>query len=253
MSDSKARGGVKKPAQAGRSASTRPQSSESRSDSISDALSARDAGEHDVASSGPFLRAWRFLKSVPSLEFLPVSGPVEIALAGRSNVGKSSLINALIRHNGMARTSNTPGRTQELNYYLTDWHPPFYVVDMPGYGFAKAPKEKVEAWTRLVKDYLRGRQTLARVLLLIDARHGLKTVDGEIMDLLDGAGVTFQVVLTKADKITPKALTYVMAATEAALKKHPAAFPVLIATSSETGMGIAELQAALTALIAERG
>ncbi len=123
---------------------------------------------------------------------------------------------------------------------------------MPGYGFAKAPKAKVEAWTKLVKDYLRGRQTLARVLLLIDARHGIKTVDNDIMDMLDGAGVTFQVVLTKADKITPKALAHVEAATLAALKKHPAAFPVVIATSSETGGGIAELQDAITTLVAER-
>jgi GTP-binding protein len=203
--------------------------------------------------AGPFTRAWRFLKSVPSLEFLPDMGPVEIAFAGRSNVGKSSLINALVRHGGLARTSNTPGRTQELNFFLTDWRPQFYLVDMPGYGFAKAPKEKVEAWTRLVKDYLRGRQTLVRVLLLIDARHGLKTVDDDVMELLDGAGVTFQLVLTKADKISPNALAHVIAATEAALKSHPAAFPQIIATSSETGLGIAELQAAITALVEERG
>lgn len=212
-----------------------------------------DAPVRDEAVPGPFTRAWRFLKSVPALEFLPDAGPVEIALAGRSNVGKSSLINALVRHNGLARTSNTPGRTQELNYFLTDWQPPFYLVDMPGYGFAKAPKEKVEAWTALVKDYLRGRQTLIRVLLLIDARHGLKRVDDEIMELLDGAGVAFQVVLTKADKITPKALVHVMAATETALRKHPAAFPEIIATSAETGLGMEALRASLTALIAERG
>ena len=213
---------------------------------------ANDRGNREAAV-GPFGRPWRFLKSVVALEHLPEMGPVEIALAGRSNVGKSSLINALVRQNGLARTSNTPGRTQELNYFLTDWEPEFYLVDMPGYGFAKAPKEKVEAWTALVKDYLRGRQTLARVLVLIDARHGLKPVDNEIMDLLDGAGASFQVVLTKADKITPKALAYVVAATVAALKKHPAAFPELIATSSETGMGIAELQTAITSLVAERG
>jgi len=212
-----------------------------------------DAKVRDEPVAGPFTRSWRFVKSVPALVHLPEMGPVEIALAGRSNVGKSSLINALVRHNGLARTSNTPGRTQELNYFETDWQPRFYLVDMPGYGFAKAPKEKVEAWTLLVKDYLRGRQTLARVLVLIDSRHGLKAVDNEIMDLLDGAGVTFQVVLTKADKVTPRALAYVIAATEAALKKHPAAFPEIIATSSDTGLGLETLRTEITRVVAERG
>ncbi len=198
---------------------------------------------------GPFARAWTFVKSVPALEYLPPAGLPEIALAGRSNVGKSSLINALIRHNGMARTSNTPGRTQELNYFTVDWEPRFYLVDMPGYGFAKAPKEKVAAWTELVKSYLRGRPTLARVLLLIDARHGLKRVDDEIMDLLDGAGVTYQVVLTKADKISPASLAMVVAATLAAIKTHPAAFPEVIATSSEKGTGMDELRAAMVTVV----
>lgn len=199
-----------------------------------------------------FTRPWTFVKSVVALEHLPVMGPPEIALAGRSNVGKSSLINALIRHNGMARTSNTPGRTQELNYFTVDWTPRFYLVDMPGYGFAKAPKEKVAAWTELVKAYLRGRQTLARVLVLIDARHGIKPVDGEIMDLLDGAGVTFQVILTKADKISSQALPKVMELTTMALRKHPAAFPEVIATSSEKALGMDALRSAITGVVLER-
>lgn len=207
----------------------------------------------EVAPAGPFARNWRFIKSVPALEFLPDMGPYEIALAGRSNVGKSSLINALIRHKGMARTSNTPGRTQELNYFTVDWEPAFYLVDMPGYGFAKAPKEKVAAWTELVKAYLRGRRSLLRVLLLIDARHGLKPVDDEIMKLLDGAGVTFQVVLTKADKIMPTALAKVTEATTEILRKHPAAFPVVIATSSEKATGLDELRAAVTEIVVAQG
>ncbi|MGE0767205.1 MAG: ribosome biogenesis GTP-binding protein YihA/YsxC [Hyphomicrobiaceae bacterium] len=212
-----------------------------------------DAKVRDEPVAGPFTRAWRFIKSVPALVHLPETGPIEIALAGRSNVGKSSLINALIRHNGLARTSNTPGRTQELNYFEADWQPRFYLVDMPGYGFAKAPKEKVEAWTVLVKDYLRGRQTLARVLVLVDSRHGLKQVDNDIMDLLDGAGVTFQIVLTKADKVTPKALAHVVAATGEALKRHPAAFPEIVATSSDTGLGLEALRSSITQVVEERG
>jgi GTP-binding protein len=198
-----------------------------------------------------FERPWRFLKSVPALEFLPPAARVEIAFAGRSNVGKSSLINALLRQNGLARTSNTPGRTQELNYFLTD-DVPLYLVDMPGYGFAKAPKEKVDAWTALVSDYLRGRPTLARVLLLIDARHGLKPVDETIMEMLDTAAVSYQVVLTKADKISAHALAALREATTRALKTHAAAFPDVIATSAAKGAGIAELRAAIAGIVAER-
>ncbi|MEZ5855520.1 MAG: ribosome biogenesis GTP-binding protein YihA/YsxC [Hyphomicrobiaceae bacterium] len=208
-------------------------------------------GEHDGTVVGPFVRPWTFVKSVPALEFLPATGPVEIAFAGRSNVGKSSLINALIRHKGMARTSNTPGRTQELNYFIADWDPKFYLVDMPGYGFAKAPKEKVESWTELVKDYLRGRQTLARVLLLIDARHGIKPIDHDIMSLLDAAAVTFQVVLTKIDKISVAARPKALAAATQALHKHPAAFPEVLATSSEKGLGLDELREAMTRVVLE--
>jgi GTP-binding protein len=204
------------------------------------------------AEPSPFVRAWTFVKSVVALEHLPESGRPEIALAGRSNVGKSSLINALIGHKGMARTSNTPGRTQELNYYTVDWQPAFYLVDMPGYGFAKAPREKVATWTELVKSYLRGRQTLARVLLLIDARHGIKQVDADIMEMLDGAGVTYQVVLTKVDKISPAALAKVIEATVAQIKRHPAAFPHVIATSSEKGVGMDELRATVVSVVHER-
>lgn len=183
-----------------------------------------------------------FLKSVPSLEFLPDPDRPEIAFAGRSNVGKSSLINALANHNGLARTSNTPGRTQELNFFALPGVA-LFIVDMPGYGFAQAPKAKVEQWTRLVKDYLRGRPTLARVFLLIDARHGLKPADREVMALMDEAAVVYQAVLTKADKLKPTELARVREATASELAKHAAAYPVLLATSSQSGEGIAELRA----------
>lgn len=201
-----------------------------------------------------FTQDWMFLKSVPALEFLPDADRSEIAFAGRSNVGKSTLINAVVGKKGLARASNTPGRTQELNYFrATNLHPSFYVVDMPGYGYAKAPKSLVEAWTRLVKDYLRGRPTLARVMLLIDARHGIKAVDKGIMDLLDEAAVSYQCVLTKADKITERALEHVIADTLVAIERHAAAFPEVLATSSETGHGIAELRARIARIVADRG
>lgn len=199
-----------------------------------------------------FERPWHFLKSVPALEFLPPADRVEVAVAGRSNVGKSSLFNALVRQNGLARTSNTPGRTQELNYFAAE-NVPLYLVDMPGYGFAKAPKEKVSAWTELVADYLKGRATLARVILLIDSRHGLKPIDAQIMEMLDIAAVSYQAVLTKADKIKPHTLTDIIEATAQALKVHPAAFPNVVATSSEKGAGIPELRAAIATILAERG
>ena len=207
--------------------------------------------EPDTSGEWLFERPWHFLKSAPALEFLPPVDRVEVAFAGRSNVGKSSLINALLRQNGLARTSNTPGRTQELNYFLTD-DVPLYLVDMPGYGFAKAPKDKVEAWTELVFDYLRGRPTLARVLLLIDSRHGLKPVDQTIMEMLDTAAVSYQVVLTKADKIKAHELDALIESTAKSLKSHAAAFPEVIATSSEKGTGIAELRAAIATILAER-
>lgn len=193
-----------------------------------------------------------FLMSVPALEFLPPADRPEVAFAGRSNVGKSSLINAIARHKGLARASNTPGRTQELNFFSPADRKSF-LVDMPGYGFAEAPKAKVEAWTELVKDYLKGRPTLARVFLLIDARHGIKPVDRDIMKMLDAAAVTFQVVLTKADKINSRALEAVFTSTAKALKAHAAAFPQVLATSSEKGDGIPELRATIAQILADHG
>ena len=199
-----------------------------------------------------FERSWQFIRGAPSLQFLPPEGPPEIAFAGRSNVGKSSLINALLRQKGIARTSNTPGRTQELNFFVPEGHagsaddlPPLAIVDMPGYGFAQAPVKSVEAWTRLVRGYLRGRSTLRRAFVLIDARHGTKANDAEILDMLDKAAVSYQLVLTKTDKIKPPAVARVTAETEALAAKRPAAFPQVIATSSEKGIGLEALRAAI--------
>ena len=189
-----------------------------------------------------FRRPCRFIKSVPALEFLPDPDRPEIAFAGRSNVGKSSLINALANQHGLARASNTPGRTQELNFFEPTGAA-LFLVDMPGYGFAQAPKAKVEQWTALVKDYLRGRVTLARVFVLIDARHGPKAADREVMALMDEAAVSYQGVLTKIDKLKPTELARVQQTTAEELAKHAAAYPVLVATSAETGAGITELRA----------
>jgi GTP-binding protein len=199
-----------------------------------------------------FGRPWIFIRGVPSMKFLPPEGPLEIAFAGRSNVGKSSLINALVGHKGLARTSNTPGRTQELNYFVPDGFsgaaddmPPCALVDMPGYGYAEAPKAQVDAWTKLVFDYLRGRTTLKRVYVLIDSRHGVKKNDDEVFKLLDTAAVSYQIVLTKADKIKPPALEKLKVETLAKIAKHPAAYPFILATSSEKSEGIDETRQAI--------
>jgi GTP-binding protein len=204
-----------------------------------------------------FARPWIFIRGVPAMKFLPPEGPPEIAFAGRSNVGKSSLINALVGHNGLARTSNTPGRTQELNFFVPDGHsgaaddlPEMALVDMPGYGYAQAPKDQVDQWTRLVFDYLRGRSRLKRVYLLIDARHGIKKNDEEVMDLLDRAAVSYQLVLTKADKIKPPAAAKLVEETAKRIVRRPAAYPLVLATSSEKGEGVAELRDAIRQAVA---
>jgi GTP-binding protein len=186
-----------------------------------------------------------FLKSAPELKFLPDPDVPEIAFAGRSNVGKSSLLNALTNRKGLARTSNTPGRTQELNFFDVGEPIRMRLVDMPGYGFAEAPKDLARRWRYLINDYLRGRAVLKRALVLIDSRHGLKDVDREVMGMLDTAAVSYHLVLTKADKVKPTELAKVLAETMEQAGKHPAAHPRLFTTSSETGSGIAELRTAL--------
>jgi GTP-binding protein len=199
-----------------------------------------------------FAGDFKFVWASPTIETLPPMAGVEIAFAGRSNVGKSSLINALTGRNALARTSSTPGRTQELIFFDGPEHAGLRLVDMPGYGYASAPKAKVASWTALIHKYLQGRSNLARVYVLIDARHGLKDVDLDVFETLDRAAVSYQVVLTKADQIKPAELTRRVGEITGFLSKHPAAFPDVLATSSETGEGIAELRGAIARLLAER-
>lgn len=199
----------------------------------------------EEAASKLFSGRVEFLLSAPQLKFLPEPTVPEIAFCGRSNVGKSSLLNALTGRRAIARASVTPGRTQELNFFEVGDPTRFRLVDMPGYGFAKAPVKVVDNWKRLVRDYLRGRQVLTRTLVLVDSRHGLKQVDLDMMKMLDEAAVGYRIVLTKADKVKASELEATAARVAEEARKHPAAFPVLHLTSSEKGMGIAALRAAV--------
>ena len=214
----------------------------------------------DLAEAGRLLFAaeCRFIWAAAKSDGLPPPGPPEIAFAGRSNVGKSSLLNALTNRKTLARTSNTPGRTQQLNFFALggskDGEPErLRLVDMPGYGYASASKEKIAGWTRLMHDFLRGRAALARGFVLIDGRHGVKPVDREMFEILDKAAVSYQVVLTKADEVKGAAREAVVAATLAELRQRVAAYPGVIFTSSDTGEGIADLREAVALLLRQRG
>jgi len=210
------------------------------------------AAEDLEAGRKLFAGDWQFHWAASSLQSLPPMQGVEIAFAGRSNVGKSSLINALTGRNGLARTSHTPGRTQELIFFKGPEKGGLNLVDMPGYGYAAVSKSKVANWTQLIHDYLRGRANLLRVYVLIDARHGFKDADQDILATLDTAAMSYQIVLTKADQVKPAALEAVMAKMMTALARHPAAFPEMLVTSSRTGSGMAEFRAAIIRLMRER-
>ena len=223
----------------------------SRKPSLSGVRAAAEFSSSEIeAGRRLFAQEWQFATAAGSVESLPKMHGLEIAFAGRSNVGKSSLVNALTGRKSLVRVSHTPGRTQELVFFSGD--PMLALVDMPGYGYAAAPRQKVKAWTDLIHAYLRGRANLARVYVLIDARHGLKDTDTPSLDVLGEAAVSHQIVLTKADQVKASDLGKIVAATQAALAKHPAAFPQVIATSSRTGDGVPELRAAIARLKAER-
>jgi GTP-binding protein len=215
-------------------------------------MNGQQSDEPDLIEAGRrlFARECEFYWAAAKKDGLPPPRGIEIAFAGRSNVGKSSLINTLTGRNGLARTSNTPGRTQELNFF--DIAGAFSIVDMPGYGYAAVGKEKVSAWTGLIHHYLRGRVDLARVLLLIDARHGLKDTDGPVLETLSSAAVSFQLILTKADALTQRETDQCVGAIREALRKKAAAHPEIILTSSKTGMGIETLRASLARLLFDR-
>lgn len=210
-------------------------------------LAADPTPEDREAGRRLFATPAEFVKGVVAIDGLPRPDRAEVCFAGRSNVGKSSLINALTGRRNLARASNTPGRTQEINYFSTPGEGP-YLVDLPGYGFAEAPVAVVAKWQRLLKDYLSGRQTLRRAFVLVDMRHGIKAVDEEILGLLDRAAVAFQVVLTKADKVLAADQARTLDQVRAALQKHPAAYPELVVTSSEKGTGIETLRAIIATM-----